>query len=166
MAVAAGTDGKPQAPVLYAEVKRDGFAEFLKKQGIPMTLVTRDGITAFGPVQAAVGECVSGRFCRYAVLRAHRPGLPAWRGPAAVRRPFAMSGGAPALAGARYFIAEQKEVDHQMEARASVAFDGPRTGSPPGWPTPRPWARWTMSRRMPPWWRRSWRKIPARLSIR
>ena len=31
-------------------------------------------------------------------------------------------------AGARYFIAEQKEVDHRMEARASVAFDSTRSG--------------------------------------
>jgi hypothetical protein len=34
----------------------------------------------------------------------------------------------PALQGARYIIAEQKEVNHQMEARATVGFDGPRTG--------------------------------------
>ncbi len=32
------------------------------------------------------------------------------------------------LNGVRYIIAEQKEVNHQMEARATVGFDGPRTG--------------------------------------
>src|SRR5207302_5318216 len=29
---------------------------------------------------------------------------------------------------ARYFIAEEKQVNGQMEARASLGFDGPRTG--------------------------------------
>ncbi len=38
--------------------------------------------------------------------------------------------GAPA--GARYFVAEQKEVNHQMEARATLGFDGARSG-PAGW---------------------------------
>jgi hypothetical protein len=33
-----------------------------------------------------------------------------------------------AAGGARYFIAEEKEINHQMEARASLGFDGPRTG--------------------------------------
>lgn len=48
-----------------------------------------------------------------------------------MRRSFAPGAGprgAPPLAGARYFIAEQKEVNHQMEMRAVVGFDGPRTG--------------------------------------
>ena len=30
--------------------------------------------------------------------------------------------------GARYFIAEEKEINNQMEARAALGFDGPRTG--------------------------------------
>ena len=50
-----------------------------------------------------------------------------------------MNANAPALAGARYFIAEQKEVNHKMEARASLAFAGDRTGIA-GWladPDPR-----------------------------
>jgi hypothetical protein len=34
----------------------------------------------------------------------------------------------PQLNGVRYIIAEQKEVNHQMEASATVGFDGPRTG--------------------------------------
>jgi hypothetical protein len=36
--------------------------------------------------------------------------------------------GLAAAGGARYFIAEEKEVNHLMEARASLGFDGPRTG--------------------------------------
>jgi hypothetical protein len=34
----------------------------------------------------------------------------------------------PQLNGVRYVIAEQKEVNHQMEASATMGFDGPRTG--------------------------------------
>jgi hypothetical protein len=128
MAVTAGSDGKPQVPVLYAEVKRDGFAEFLKKQGLPMTMETRDGITAFGPVQAAVENAFQGGFAgtpfHARIAQAYQQGA----GLLLCADLSRMSGGAPMLAGARYFIAEQKEVDHKMEARASVAFDGARSG--------------------------------------
>src|SRR4029077_17241401 len=37
-----------------------------------------------------------------------------------------------AIAGARYFIAEEKQVGKEMEARASLGFDGPRSGMA-GW---------------------------------
>jgi hypothetical protein len=36
--------------------------------------------------------------------------------------------GEKSIAGVRYFIAEEKQVNKEMEARASLGFEGPRTG--------------------------------------
>ncbi|MCU1235019.1 MAG: putative FecR, partial [Candidatus Solibacter sp.] len=45
----AGENGKMQMPVFFAEVKRPGFAEFLKQQHLPVTVDERNGLVAFGP---------------------------------------------------------------------------------------------------------------------
>ena len=41
-----------QMPVFFAEVKRPGFAEFLKQQHLPLASEERNGLVAFGPPDA------------------------------------------------------------------------------------------------------------------
>ena len=132
VAVPGAADGKMQAPVFFAEVRRDGFPEFLRKQGLPLTFETRNGMVIFGPSATGVQSAAQG------MDGSAFQATPFYQRIAAEYRDGAglllcadlsnMSGGPVALAGARYFIAEQKEVDHKMEARASLAFDGARSG--------------------------------------
>ena len=126
----AGPDGKMLGPVVFAEVKREGFPEFLKRQGLPITVVARPGVVAFGPPGGAVevfaaaldsGFQKTGLYARIAQRYGEGAGLLLCADLARMPAP-------PALTGARYIIAEQKEVNHRMEARATVGFDGPRTG--------------------------------------
>jgi len=51
-----GAAGKVQLPVFFAEVKRPGFAEFLKQQHVPAEVAVeeRNGLVAFGPRDAVV----------------------------------------------------------------------------------------------------------------
>jgi hypothetical protein len=126
----AGPDGKMLGPVVFAEVKREGFPEFLKRQGLPIAIETRPGVVAFGPPGGAVaafaaaldsGFQKTGLYARIAQRYGEGAGLLLCADLARLPAP-------PPLTGARYIIAEQKEVNHQMEASATVGFDGPRTG--------------------------------------
>src|SRR5262249_2873682 len=49
-----GPDGHPQAPVFLAETRREGFAEFLKANQLPLHVETRNGLVAFGPMRESV----------------------------------------------------------------------------------------------------------------
>jgi ferric-dicitrate binding protein FerR (iron transport regulator) len=126
----AGPDGKMLGPVVFAEVKREGFPEFLKRQGLPVSIETRPGVVAFGPPGGAVeafaaaldsGFQNTGLYARIAQRYGEGAGLLLCADLARLPSP-------PQLNGVRYIIAEQKEVNHQMEASATVGFDGPRTG--------------------------------------
>jgi len=117
--------------VVFAEVKREGFPEFLKRQGLPVSIVTRPGMVAFGPPTGAVAAFAAaldsgfqntGLYARTAQRYGEGVGLLLCADLARLPAP------PPQLKGARYIIAEQKEVNHQMEASATVGFDGPRTG--------------------------------------
>jgi hypothetical protein len=130
-------EGKTQLPVFFAEVKRLGFSEFLKQQHLPagISVEERNGLVAFGPKDAVAAfapilDAPDGGFQNTQfytrINESYRNGAG-----------FLLSadlnalGGKQALAsstGVRYFIAEEKEVNRQMEARASLGFDGPRTG--------------------------------------
>jgi len=121
------------APVLFAEVKRDGFAQFLGGLGMNMASESRHGFVVFGPDRnsverlAPVMDNAAGSF----------PGTPFY---ARISQAYAEGAGlllcadvsrmkaAGAAGGMKYFIAEQKEVNHQMEARASLSFLGAHTG--------------------------------------
>ena len=127
----AGPDGKMLGPVVFAEVKREGFPEFLKRQGLPVAIETRPGVVAFGPPTGAVAAFVAaldsgfqntGLYARIAQRYREGAGLLLCADLARLPSP------PPQLNGVRYIIAEQKEVNHQMEARATLGFDGPRTG--------------------------------------
>jgi hypothetical protein len=131
VAAFAGADGKMLGPVVFAEVKREGFPEFLKRQGLPVSIETRPGVVAFGPPGGAVeafaasldsGFQNTGLYARIAQRYGEGAGLLLCADLARLPAP------PPQLSGVRYIIAEQKEVNHQMEASATVGFDGPRTG--------------------------------------
>jgi ferric-dicitrate binding protein FerR (iron transport regulator) len=126
----AGPDGKMLGPVVFAEVKREGFPEFLKRQGLPVSIETRPGVVAFGPPTGAVaafaaaldsGFQKTGLYARIAQRYSEGAGLLLCADLSRLPAP-------PQLNGVRYIIAEQKEVNHQMEASATMGFDGPRTG--------------------------------------
>jgi len=124
--------GGHRGVVFFAEVKRDGFPEFLKQTGLPLAVESRNGMAVFGPDRAEVTafapamDSASGGFqgtpFEKRIEQAYREG-------AGLLFCVDLSGGAPGpLNGARYLIAEQKEVDHRMEARAALGFDGERQG--------------------------------------
>ncbi len=132
-----GADGKTQLPVFFAEVKRPGFTGFLKEQHLlaGIAVEERNGLVAFGPkdavdafapsIDSAVGGFQNTPF--YARINdSYRNGVGLLLSAdlAGLRPNQALA----AAGGARYFIAEEKEVNHQMEARAALGFDGPRTG--------------------------------------
>jgi hypothetical protein len=127
----AGPDGKMLGPVVFAEVKREGFPEFLKRQGLPVSIVTRPGVVVFGPPTGAVAAFAAALdsgfqntplYARIAQRYREGAGLLLCADLALLPSPPQQ------LNGVRYIIAEQKEVNHQMEASATVGFDGPRTG--------------------------------------
>ena len=121
------------APVLFAEVKRDGFPQFLSGLGLNLAVESRNGFVVFGPDRNAVERLApvmdvsSGEF----------QGTPFY---ARIQQSYLQGAGlllsadlsrmlpGREPAGMRYLIAEEKEVNQRMEARASVGFDGPRTG--------------------------------------
>ena len=125
--------GDMNAPVFLAETRRDGFADFVKSQGIGVTVVTRPGLVAFGPGKAQVESMAA----------ALDPASGGFRGtPFYDRIASAYHEGAGLLLCAdltrmhpnaetsslRYFVAEQKDVEGQMETRAAMDFNGTRTG--------------------------------------
>jgi hypothetical protein len=127
----AGPDGKMLGPVVFAEVRREGFPEFLKRQGLPVSIVTRPGVVAFGPPGGAVAAFAAALdsgfqntplYARIAQRYREGAGLLLCADLARLPSPPQQ------LNGVRYIIAEQKEFNHQMEASATVGFDGPRTG--------------------------------------
>ena len=134
MVLLSGANGNPQGPVFVTEVKREGFDAFLKKQGLPVTIETRNGLTVFGPLSSAVQQVSAGLdstqfqstpfYTRIADAYNHGAGLLICADVSRISGEHA----APMMEGARYLVAEQKEVDHKMEARASLAFDQARTG--------------------------------------
>jgi hypothetical protein len=131
-----GENGKPQ-PVFFAEVKRPGFSEFLKQQHLPagVAVEERNGLVAFGPKDAvaAFAGCLDTPDGGFQNTQFYTRINESYKNGAGFLLSADLSalGGKQALAsstGVRYFIAEEKEVNRQMEARATLGFDGPRTG--------------------------------------
>jgi hypothetical protein len=133
----AGADGQPHAPVLFAEVKRDGFPEFLKAQGLKLAVESRNGFVVFGLQPEAVAalapalDRASGGFTgtpfRARIADAYGQGA----GLLVCADLSRLAGGRvekTPLAGLHYLIVEQKEVERKMEDRATLGFDGANTG--------------------------------------
>ena len=127
-------DGSVQMPVFFAEVKRAGFADFLKQQHLPLgglAVDERNGMVAFGPSDAVAAFSANlapaGGFAGtpfYArIMESYQNGAGLL-----LCADIAGMGQKQAIAGVRYFIAEEKQVGKEMEARASLGFDGPRSG--------------------------------------
>ncbi len=115
------------APIFLAEVKREGFADFLKKTGLALAVESRSGLILFSPRREALATTLDSGFSKtpfYArIAEAYRQGAGLLlcadlAGVARQRTP----------AGMRYLVAEQKESGQQLETRATIAFEGPRTG--------------------------------------
>ena len=127
-----GPNGNMMGPVFLAETRRDGFDQYLQREIPRAAFEARPGLVAFGPDRDAVAA--------YASAASGFPATPfyariqeAYRSGAGLLLCADLSRlqdgqhGFP-LPNARYFIAEQKEVGGQMETRASLGFDGPRSG--------------------------------------
>ncbi len=127
-----GANGKMQMPVFFAEVKRPGFAEFLKQQGLPLAIDERNGMAAFGPREAvaAFADSMDKPSGSFEATPFYSRIMESYRNGAGLLlcADIVGMGQKQIMAGVRYFIAEQKQVGKEMEARASVGFDGPRTG--------------------------------------
>jgi ferric-dicitrate binding protein FerR (iron transport regulator) len=126
--------GRTIGPVFLAETKKDGFPEFLKSQLPEAVVETRPGMVVFGPRAGGV-QAVA------ASLDSPNPGFKGTELHGRVSEVY--RGGAGMLLaadftrmkddpgerhGVRYFLGEQKEVRSQMEMRATLAFQGERTG--------------------------------------
>jgi hypothetical protein len=135
IASTAGPDGKVGAPVFLAEVKQPGFPEFLQKSGLPLLVETRNGLVVFGPERESLDRVApaldnaAGGFQGtpfYArINQAYHDGA----GFLLCADVSHMGSSNSPLRGVRYVVAEQKEVNHQMEARASMGFDSAATGT-------------------------------------
>ena len=129
----AAADGEPRAPVFVSELKREGFPEFLKQRGLPLTVEVRNGLVAFGPDRAAVEnlaqvfDAPAGGFegtpfhARIAQLYREGAGL-------FVCADLSRMARDKHPAGMSYFVAQEKEVNQQMEMRATLGFDPAHTG--------------------------------------
>lgn len=139
-----GSEGRKRAPVLLAEMKSEGFVEFLKKQ-VPLTVETRGGIVVFGPEKDAVQAMA-------AVLDTPAGGFAGTPFHARIRESYDDGAGfliCADLSQSRsgdlgkgnhlsYFIACQKEVNNKTELRASIGFEGERSGMAAWLATPAP----------------------------
>lgn len=116
-----------KSPVFLAEAKRDGLADFLKRQGLPLAFATRPGLILFSPSPEAVTASLDSSFPTTAfykqIVQAYQDGAGLL-----VCADLARLGPHPVSAGMRYLIAGQKQVGGHTETRAAISFDGPRTG--------------------------------------
>ncbi|HKE26507.1 MAG TPA: FecR family protein [Bryobacteraceae bacterium] len=124
-------------PVLFAEVKRDGFQQFLTGLNMQIAVESRNGFVVFGPDRnsveslAGIMDNASGGFAgtpfyaRIAQAYAEGAGLLLCADVSRIRPGTATN-------GMKYFVAEQTEVNHQAQARASLSFTGARMG-PMAW---------------------------------
>jgi hypothetical protein len=128
-----GENGNMPGMAFLAETKRDGFAEFLKKELPGVTVETRPGLVAFGTpaaverlapalVTPAGGFMGTPFYTRIAEVYRNGAGMMLAADLSQMHNQQAES------QGVRYFLAEQKEVNKEMELRATVGFAGERPG--------------------------------------
>ncbi len=127
-----------EGPVFLSEIKKPGFAEFLKKSGLPAGEEERNGLVLFGSPKAVEqfssaldspnGAIQSTDFYKRVEETYHRgvgilicaslhnaPGADAMKG-------------VPPMSNAEAVIFNETQVKGQMETRLSLTFNGPRTG--------------------------------------
>jgi FecR protein len=137
IAVLPNSDG----PVFLSEIKREGFAEFLKQSGLPAVEEERNGLVEFGS-PAGVHALSSALDSVHGGIEAtpfytrindvYHSGAGFLVCANLNRTPQESARPGPQLAGglgnAQSIILDETQVDGRMEARVSVAFDGPRAG--------------------------------------
>jgi ferric-dicitrate binding protein FerR (iron transport regulator) len=125
-----GRNGGFQTPVFIATAKRTGFREFLKHEGLPLAVEERPGLAVFGAqseVEALVRsiDAAQGGFqgspCYARLVEAQQSGA------GTVFCTDLQRMGATSE-GVRYIMAEERRVNDHAEGRATIGFDGPRTG--------------------------------------
>jgi len=142
-------------PVFLSEIKRPGFAEFLKQSGLPAAEEERNGLVEFGspagvralsgaldsanggiaatPFYTRINDVYHNGAGFLVCVNLNRPvnlnGAAQGSAPSGGRTGARMGAGLGAgLGNAQSIILDETQVDGRMEARVSVAFDGPRTG--------------------------------------
>jgi hypothetical protein len=123
-------------PVALAEVKRSGLPEFLKGIGLPVATSMRGNLALIGPDSQSVNLSLDSTFPKTAFYQriaeayAQGAGLLVCADLLHVHPPAGAHFGPAELAelGGRYLIAEQAEVAKRVETRASLGFDGSRSG--------------------------------------
>ena len=137
--VVFGTASAP-APVILAEVKRDGFADFLRGTGLPLAVQMRAGTVLLSPNPKALAVPLDGTFQKTEfygrIDHAYRLGAGLLlaadlKNMPPSNLPLANGGGLEAFGAtppARFLIVGQRQVDKRMETRAALDFDGARQG--------------------------------------
>ena len=120
-----------QAPVFLATTKRPGLRDFLKREGLPLAVEERPGLVVFGAHAEAVDALARS-------LDAPQGGFQG--SPCYARLVEAQQSGAGTVfctdlqrmgvtsEGVRYIMGEERRVNDHAEGRATIGFDGPRTG--------------------------------------
>jgi len=122
--------GTPETrgPVFVAEVKRDGLEDFLKKQNLPLAFATRPGLVLFSPNRDALATALDSSFQASPFFKRITEAYQQGAG-LLLCADLAHLGPHPAGSDVRYLIAGQKQTDGHTETRASLTFDGKRTGA-------------------------------------
>ncbi len=130
-------------PVFLSEIKRPGFAEFLKQVGFAQGTMPaeqeRNGLVLFGAPRSVEqlsgvldspnGAIQSTDFYRRVEDVYHRgAGFLVCANLAQVAQPGQSLHGLPAMSNAQALIFDEKQNNGAMEARVSLDFNGPRTG--------------------------------------
>ncbi|HLI86271.1 MAG TPA: FecR domain-containing protein [Bryobacteraceae bacterium] len=123
-------------PVVLAEVKGNGLPEFLKGIGLPVASEIRNGLVLIGPNRQSLNVSLDSTFSKTAFYQriaeayAQGAGLLVCADLLHVHPPAGAHFGPPIPTdlGGRYLIAEQAEVAKRIETRASLGFDGTRSG--------------------------------------
>ena len=158
-------DGKTQLPVFFAEAKRAGFTDFFQQQHPPagLTVEERNGLIAFGPKDAVAAfagslDAPAGGFQStpfYArIAESYRRAPDCCCAPTSPRSGPARASPPPA-AHATSSPRRRKSITRwKLAPRWASTARAPAWL--PGWPIPRPWARWITFRPTPPSSPRSW----------
>ena len=129
----AGPDGKMQMPVFFAEVKRPGFAEFLKQQHLPLAIEERNGMVAFGPAGAVAAFAANldrpaGGFDGTPFYARIMESYQEWRRPVAVRRCRGHGAEADRSPASATSSPNRSRSIRKWKRAHRSGFDGPRSG--------------------------------------
>jgi hypothetical protein len=128
-----------QPPVFLAATRRPGLRDFLKREGLPLAVEERPGLVVFGAqpevdalarsIDAAQGG-FQGSPCYARLVEAQQSGAGTVFCTDLQRMGVTSE-------GVRYIMAEERRANDHAETRATMGFDGPRTGiaawlAPPG----------------------------------